>query len=255
MSYVDGICQAAHNFRTARGTFGHMGNQEQTLREVVGENVRRIREAVGARQDDVAAAARGWGLRWTRSKIAALERGEKALDLAEIVVLAQAMGEVAGHPVAVADLLAGDGAVRLSSALVLHRGSLRRFVGGNPVEVLSGDIPGGPERVEAVMARMPAALARAAAMAGDDTSVALILHAEEHAGEAEERVARTLGVSKMDVAHLAVGLWGRTLAEERDQRVGDDVPVASRSAKRGRATRQLVEELRARLAEVDDGER
>jgi hypothetical protein len=59
----------------------------------------------------------------------------------------------------------------------------------------------------------------------------------------------------MDVAYLAVGLWGRTLGEERDRRVGDDVPLASRSAKRGRVTRQLVDELRVRLEEVSDVER
>ncbi len=232
-----------------------MDNGEQTIREVVGENVRRIREAAGARQDDVAAVARGEGLRWTRSKIAALERGEKALDLAEAVLLAQAMGKVASGPVAVADLLAGDGAVRLSSAVVVHRESLRRFLGGDPVRVLVRDVPGGPQRIRAAMTRLPAASRRAAAMAGEETSVALMVHAEERAGEAEQRVGRTLGVTKMEVAWLSVGLWGRTLAEERDRRVGDEVPVASRSAKRGRATRQLVEELRTRLSEVEDVER
>lgn len=232
-----------------------MDNEGQTIREVVGENVRRIREAAGARQDDVAAAARGEGLRWTRSKIAALERGEKALDLAETVLLATAMGEVAGYPVAVADLLAGDGAVRLSSAVVLHRESLRRFLGGVPVRVVVADIPGAPESIREMMVRMPAAMERAASLIGKGATGYLLKHALDHAGEAEERAGRTLGVSKMEVACLAVGLWGRTVAEERDRRVGDDVPAASRSAKRGRATRQLVEELRTRLLEVDDGER
>lgn len=255
MSYSRGICQATRLWVACRATFSTMENEEQTIREVVGENVRRIREEAGARQDDVAAAARGEGLRWTRSKIAALERGEKALDLAEAVLLAEAMGKVAGRPVAVADLLAGDGAVRLSSALVLHRESLRRFLGGVPVRVLVRDIPGGPDRMRVAMAKMPAMLERAARMIGSGPSVDLVIHAEDHAGDAEGRVGRTLGVSKMDVAYLAVGLWGRTLAEERDHRVSDDVPLTSRSAKRGRVTRQLVEELRTRLLEVDDGER
>lgn len=232
-----------------------MDEREQSLREVVGENVRRIREAAGARQDDVASAARGVGLSWTRSKIAALERGDKALDLAEAVLLAEAMGDIAGHPVKVSDLLAGDGAVRLSRVRVIHRESLRRYVDGAPVEVLVRDVPGGPERTREAIAKLPAMFGRMSLLAGDDMSVETLLHAEHVAGEAEERAGRTLGIPRMEVAWLSVGLWGRTLGEERDRRVGDDGPAASRSAKRGRVTRQLIAELRVRLEEVGNVER
>ena len=231
-----------------------MENREQTIREVVGENVRRIRDEAGARQDDVAMAARGVGLSWTRSKIAALERGEKALDLAEAVLLAEAMGRVSGRPVGVADLLAGDGDVRLSRVRVLHRTSLRRFLDGDPVKVLVGDIPGGPERMREALAKLPAMFKRMELLAGPDVDMETIEHAETAVGEAEERAGRTLGVHKMDVVWLSVGLWDRTLSEERDHRVGDDVPLKSRSAKRGRVTRQLVEELRVRLEEVSNVE-
>lgn len=232
-----------------------MEDREQSFREVVGENVRRIREAAGARQDDVAAAAREVGLSWTRSKVTALERGDKALDLAEAVLLAEAMGKVAGHPVGVADLLAGDGAVRLSRVRVIHRESLRRFVDGAPVKVLVRDVPGGYEWAREAMAKLPAMLGRMVLLAGDDVSVESLRHAENVAGEAEERAGRTLGLTKMEVAYLSVGLWDRTLSEERDRRVGDDVPAASRSAKRGRVTRQLIAELRVRLEEVGNVQR
>ena len=255
MGYYGTICQAARLWVARRDTLSSMENQEQTIREVVGENVRRIRDEAGARQDDVAAAARGVGLSWTRSKITALESGEKALDLAEAVLLAEAMGEVVGHPVGVADLLAGDGAVRLSRVRVLHRKALRRFLDGDPVKMLVRDIPGGRARARNALGQALAGMKRAGVMAGAEISVDLMMHAEKHAGEAEERAGRTLGVSKMDVAYLAVGLWGRTLVEERDRRVGDDVPPASRAAKRGRVTRQLVEDLSVRLEEVSDVER
>jgi transcriptional regulator with XRE-family HTH domain len=235
--------------------FSTMENREQTIREVVGENVRRIRDEAGARQDDVAAAARGVGLSWTRSKITALERGEKALDLAEAVLLAEAMGEVAGHPVGVADLLAGDGAVRLSRITVLHRKALRRFLDGDPVKFLVRDIPGGRERMREAWAKIPATFKRMELLGAGDAKVETLRHAETVVGEVEERAGRTLGLSKMEVVWLSVGLWDRTLSEERDRRVGDDVPLSSRSAKRGRVTRQLVEDLRVRLEEVSDVER
>ena len=233
-----------------------MENREQTIREVVGENVRRIRDEAGARQDDVAAAARGVGLSWTRSKITALERGDKALDLAEAVLLAEAMGEVSGQPVGVADLLAGDGAVRLSRKTVVHRATLRRFLGGEPVEMFVDDVPGGPERMQAAIVTTSAAFKRASQLVGPGrTNMGTLRHAEEVAGEVEERAGRTLGLSKVEVAYLAAGLWDRTLTEERDRRVGDDVPLKSRSARRGRVTRQLVDELRVRLVEVSNVER
>lgn len=256
MKYSNVFCQAERLWTARRGTFSGMENRQQTIREVVGENVRRIRDEAGARQDDVAAAARGVGLSWTRSKIAALERGEKALDLAEAVLLAEAMGVVAGHSVGVADLLAGDGAVRLSRVRVIHRKALRRFLDGDPVELFVGDLPGGRERMQTALAKVAGGLQRMALLAGPGrTNVGTLRHAETVAGEAEERAGRTLGLSKVEVAYLAAGLWGRTLAEERDRRVGDDVPLTSRSAKRGRVTRQLVEDLRVRLEEVSNVER
>jgi transcriptional regulator with XRE-family HTH domain len=228
-----------------------MEKREQTIREVVGENVRRIREEAGARQDDVAAAARAVGLTWTRSKIAALERGEKALDLAEAVLLAEAMSMIADRPVGVGtDLLAGDGAVRLSSERVFFRHTLRRFFGDEPIELQASDVPGGVELV----ARVPELLKEMAARIGPADSEKY-WQIVRRAGETEERAGRTLGLDKHTVTEMAAGLWGRTLAEERDARVGD-VPLASRAAKRGRVTRQLLDELRTqRYGGFGHGER
>ena len=232
-----------------------MEQREQTIREVVGENVRRIREAAGARQDDVAAAAKGVGLNWSRSKVAALERGDKAVDLAEAVLLAEALCELTDQPVSVTDLVAGEGPVRLSARTVLHREALRRFLGGAPVEVKVSDIPGGTELMRTLLTEMPATVRHLSQLAGPDADLEALEHAEDVAGEAEERVGRVLGLTKAEVTWLSVGLWDRTLGEERDARVGDDLPAASRSAKRGRVTRELVKELRARLEEVSNVER
>lgn len=239
-----------------------MEQQEQTPREVVGENVRRIREAAGARQEDVATAARGMGLSWTRSKVAALERGDKSLDLAETVLLAEAIGEVAGQPVSLSDLFAGAGAVRLSRKMLLTRDALRRFVGDEPVQLLLTDVPDQDVWIQAAIAgvqaateAVPAKLERMRLLAGPGVAMQTLVHAEAVVGEVEERAGRSLGLSKVEVAWLSVRLWGRTLGEERDARVTEDVPTATRSAMRGRVTRELVKELRARLEEVSNVQR
>ena len=80
----------------------------------MGENARRIREEGDARQDDVAVQARALGLSWTRSKLAALERGDKAIDLPEMVLLAAALSQATDAPVRLSDLLEGDDWVQLS---------------------------------------------------------------------------------------------------------------------------------------------
>src|SRR4051794_18409181 len=58
-----------------------------TLRQWIGQAVRRLRDEHGRRQDDVAVAARSVGLAWTRGKVAELERGGKAIPAEELLLL------------------------------------------------------------------------------------------------------------------------------------------------------------------------
>ena len=226
-----------------------MENEPQSVREVVGVNVRSIRDAAGASQDDVATAARQVGLRWTRSRVAALERGDKPVDVAELVLLAQVLGQVSGEPVAVGDLLDGPGAVVLSPTVTVHQSTLVRWLAGVAVEVRVRDVPGEAERLQAASRGLPKTMERLVRLAGGETTTEAAADAERAAGEAEERAGRTLGVSRADVALLSAGLWGHAMTTERDSRVGD-APPRSRAQLRGRVTRQLVAELRERLEEV-----
>ena len=63
-----------------------MRNDEQptpTLAEVIGHNIRRIREADGWSQDRLAARLREGGFEMTRSSVAALECSGRNFDLGE----------------------------------------------------------------------------------------------------------------------------------------------------------------------------
>jgi len=225
-------------------------SHQRSFRQVVGENARRIREEGGARQDDVAFQTRRLGLSWTRSKLAALERGDKAIDLPEMVLLAAALSFATDAPVRLSDLLEGNDWVQISRETPLTRAALRRFLNGDPVEFKPGDVP-----------RLPIDRLRDELLALTDREAAFApgLTWQEAAGvetrscEVEQRAGRTLGLSKREVVLLSWGLWGRTLAEERDFRVGDEGSAATRSARRGQTTRHLIEELRTQLTEVDVG--
>jgi transcriptional regulator with XRE-family HTH domain len=186
-----------------------------TLDQVVGHNLRRLHEAAEMTQDEVARRARGAGLPWSRSTVAALEAGTKTIDVAELVGLAIAVAPLT-------ELLAGNGPVRLG-ALAIDLGTVRKVLAGKS-DLLSQEdadyLMQGARRVAAAWA----------------------VH-----GEAEQKAARKLHMDALDLATAAQRRWGRSLTEERDARVKDSAPAdlspRSRQALRGRVTRQLLEEL------------
>jgi hypothetical protein len=76
-------------------------------------------------------------------------------------------------------------------------------------------------------------------------------------GEAEMKAARKLSVDAEVVATAALGLWKRSLTEQRDAIVAETAPADASprtlQAMRGRVTRELLEELQARIEEADSG--
>ena len=64
-------------------------------------------------------------------------------------------------------------------------------------------------------------------------------------GLAEQRLAKSLGVSGSRLADLSSQLWGKTFSEERDHRAGPD----ANQQKRGQVSRQLRAELEKALTD------
>lgn len=193
---------------------------------------------------------------WSRSKIAALERGEKAIGLEDLVILAAALGSETGKPLAISDLFAGSGSVTLTEAISIDRAALRRYLSGKEVVLRVNDSPQLRQRMSKVMADLPAILARQELLIGDsDVSVEVLESVSDKAGEAEARVAKALRLRAGELDLVSARLWGRTLTEERDARVGSDGNQETLRAKRGRTTRVLMDEIRAVIEGVglDDG--
>lgn len=207
-----------------------------TLGQVVGGRLRQLREAAGVRQEDVAAAARLYGLEWTRGTVTAIERGQRQITLPELTMLALVLG-------------------RPRSA---STGWAAHMTGGQllaPHELL----PDTAEEVDVGGYRMPAQVARRllgerkeppAAISGlypvPRTRKARL--AEEALGAAETKAAAALGVSPLEVVKAARKRWRHSLTMEREKRV---LPAAGASQKgartlqalRGHVTRALLEEL------------
>jgi len=212
-----------------------------TVEQAIGQEIHRRREAAGVSQSRLAAAARQYGLPWTRATVAAIELGRKRLPLGELATLSLALSEAlgeegaGGQPLKLSDLIPTDD--RLVSAgpgLELPLRTVRRLLLPGEEERRLGGARGSmePKKVDV-----------------DDRAV-------EAAGDVEQKAAGALRVSPEVLVEAAHRRWGRSLTAQRDDLVSlRTQPAETRSpgwprrlqAIRGHVTRELLEELRPRL--------
>jgi transcriptional regulator with XRE-family HTH domain len=213
----------------------------RTLTGAIGGNVRRFRLARRWTQDELAVMLRWSGLPLTQSGVAGIESGSRSIDVEEMVILAAVLG------VSAAELLSGNGPVRLGDSAESDLVSVSAF--------LSGAIP-----VEDLPLSTPTTKFLAAAKSNQarinkewpGARPAEIVKAERGAdGLAEQKAARTLGVRPFDVSMAAIRLWGVSLTDHRNElvaaRTEPDTPARTVQAIRGRITRTLIDEIKPLL--------
>ena len=231
--------------------------REETFNAALGSAVLRLRELSGWSQEGLARKARSQGLRWSRSTVAALEHGTKTLDVTELLLLAVTLD------IGVLALLNSEEEVWLASDVSCTMEGIRAILTSFEL---------GPD------ARLQIK-SRAETPDGGEAWIELTAR-----GEAEQKAARRLGISSLELVHAAFQLWQQSLAAERDDRVQrlleddmdldyylldqeshaleqdsdatDDPPVLPHGrylpepvirAIRGHVTRDLLEELRQKL--------
>jgi hypothetical protein len=220
----------------------------RTITQVIGANMRRIRESRAKVLHDVSTAARDLGLTWDASAVSRIETGKRGLDLEEFVALPIVMTLALNEPVTMADLLDldADEATNLKNfdrrIGVVHVFPLLAepwFIvfGGHDME-LEGEALSqvvrkslDAEKVRAQVAREP----------------------DEERGIYRElqAVADELGVKVGELIKACKVLWGEytiSPTDEREKRLlnsGADLsnPTSVRTL-RGHITRQLMTELR-----------
>jgi transcriptional regulator with XRE-family HTH domain len=209
--------------------FRAMNDAIPQLSAVVGAKVRELRQAQGATQEEVAAAARRCGLSWDRSTVTRIEDGARGLTAEELLLLPVLLGDILRRPQVPLTELLGEEAW-LSDEIAYDPAAFRAaLTGSGSIDVRRrslDDIPGVP-------------LYRAAFRAA--------------AGEAEQRAARSLGVDAKLLSFVAHSRWDRSFTEERDRRVADrapaEAPPRTVQALRGHITRALLAEMRQALDE------
>jgi transcriptional regulator with XRE-family HTH domain len=249
-----------------------MADMAPVLASVLGQRLRSLREGDRKRQEDLAAAARGYGLSWSRATVAAIETGRRQLSVNELLLLPPALNRLIGpegRGLLVADLLPerGDQWVAITPRTSVRLQSLRALLGAAAVSISEADFDI-PHRRQ--MRRSQAALKESIERwtTHTDTTWRRIMGRpltpsdlttlnqalEDADGAVEQQAARGLRVPAFAVALAARRLWDRSLTEQRDHRVAQDrrgAPSArSLQALRGHHTRALLTELRPRLRAV-----
>lgn len=179
-------------------------------------------------------------MRWGTGRVADLEAGRVSPTLPTLLALCQALSDVTGQPVALADLLAGSGAVDVGD-VAAPLASVRTALRGAPVE-LQG---------ESTLAALKRSFLRQLAERTDEQLAPRhkgqlwLIHRQY--GEAEERAARQLDVTKTALLEAMRALWGQALSVERDKRAG----AGASPQTKGRITRALKTELKTYFQEND----
>lgn len=235
----------------------------------IGERLRRAREARGLRQDDIAAAARRWGLRWSRSAVAAIEAGQRDLTLHEFLLLPW----IAANQAPEAVMRGDDQSISLAD-LMMPPEFFSEWVTLTPRvtvstflvrAVLAGAAGSAGAEVQELFHVAPSsgfgsgrAHRRSLATMGENEAVRAFWPDAERAdleaanrdklGEAEQKAAKRLQTFPLAVAAVSRMVWGRSLTEERDRRLTEaaagSLTPRSLQALRGHMSRVLLKELR-----------
>ncbi|MGC0317322.1 helix-turn-helix domain-containing protein [Kitasatospora acidiphila] len=242
------------------------------IAEVVGDRIRKAREAAGLRQADLADAAATLGFSWGRSSVAALEAGNRKLSIEELVGLNTIL-EVAG--LRIDPLIADDDKILMSETFVIWGRDFRRqllreseqyliFDSARNSESRLADAWGftGPElhplgesldpefrlltaQVHVDMKAMIYIGALTWPNLGRSGAVSAVIGRHS---EAEKKIADKLGLpTPILVRLMARALWGCPLEEERDRRAkarGDYAGRRALQSARGYVTRELTAELK-----------
>jgi transcriptional regulator with XRE-family HTH domain len=247
-----------------------MPDTPTALTIVLGERLRTLREGGGKRQEDVAAAARGWGLSWSRATVAAIETGRRQLSVGELLLLPAALNKLmltgtaapASGGLLVADLLPerGDQWVALTRRTSVRVRGLRALLGAAAEPVSEQDFDT-PHRRDTGIAQAALQGSLQRWMRHSETTwrrimgrpltppdlPTLNLALEDADGAVEQQAARRSRVSALAVALAARKLWNCSLTQQRDDRLaaelGGDVSARRLQALRGHHTRALLVEL------------
>ena len=204
------------------------------MAEIAGHNARTLRLGADVTLQDLARAVRPYGLEWSTGRVGDFESGRAAPNLATLLVVAAALGDVTGRPVTLADLFAGKGDVAINDKLTVPLAKLRAALSGETVTIAVTRPPRGATSGLPIWSVNPP---ETAWWAGVDP--ALHWKVLNDFREADTRMCKNIGVEP-DVGAMAMAkLWKKTFVARRDEEAEPD----AKAQRRGQISRRLKAEL------------
>jgi transcriptional regulator with XRE-family HTH domain len=226
-----------------------------TLAEVIAANIKRLREAEGISQDQLARRLRLFSLDWTRNNVAYAESGKYEPPVSEVVLVAYAFD------VPPRDLLTtASSVVALNDVASISASDARKLLSGHRLGVARRGValPRRSAKDSDLLkvfrweageepARSSSLSEIADYLEAIEVSPAKVVQVMEMVGEeAVRHLAGTLGLKDTQVSALALKLWGRSLSQVRDEQAG---PGAN-AMKKAHVSRRLKKEISAAAVEV-----
>nr|WP_255396208.1 helix-turn-helix transcriptional regulator [Kocuria sp. CNJ-770] len=220
----------------------------RTVPDVIGQNVRQIRERRGLTLDDIARESREYGLRWNTGRVSRIERGDGAVTMETLLVLALVLSELTGESVTPAVLLDASEPIEIAPQATLRPGVVREVLEGRNAGLFVGDLVDGEKLIQEAVGRLQDRMGAYRNVMGPGFDTERVNEAQAAWSLADERAARKLGVANAEFLAWSVRLWGHTMSAEVEKRAE---PGAS-PQKKGRITRVLLDELRQAVNRGDD---
>lgn len=227
-----------------------MESNTPDLGRVVGANAKRIRTAHGVTMEEMSTASRDVGVRWTVQRVAGLEKGTRVPTVATLFELALVLAKVTDTEVALGDLVAHDGYLRLTDALRVSGEATERAFRGGPVAFAPDDLAPDFSNHESDWSETD--WVRSVGYADreqmgqelgiDPNDIQQVWQLVDLATSLDQRTAKNLGVDLVQLAALSLRLWGRSISDERTARAQERGVEGVNAL--GNVTKELVAELR-----------
>lgn len=207
--------------------------------------------------DQIARAARTFGVAWGTQSVRNIQTGNATPTLPTLITLALALNQLTGEKLTLSDLLGDAEAIGPPTALGLpfSRPWVEQVLQGGVIEVgnVTTALVGGADKQDEILRNTPEALAAVLETVKAEFPPGLGFRELEQFGRelrrdpslAERRAADRLHVSPEAVIYWSAHLWGRSLDDEARARAGQDASPQARGA----VTRRLVEEISTNMAE------
>ena len=229
----------------------------ESFQAAVGRFLYAYREAHELTLDQIAIAARRFGVTWGTQSVRNIQTGSAAPTLPTLITLALALNSLTGEKLTLSAMLGDAQSISPPTALDVpfSRHWVNQVLSGGQIYVadVSADLIGGAARSREILSHAPAAL---------DTMLDFARHLPpgfgineiERFGNklnrsttlAERRAAKRLGIPASALIYWGAHLWGRSIDEEAQARAGE----GSSPQSRGVVTRELTKEIASRLGET-----